>query len=103
MTRQTNLQFPLPPDPTGDALADVYTFLLRKIAERKQQETAQSIIPTTEQRADRNNSIFVPMVQRVEEVAITNAKDYQLAGDHSVRLSDGKVIPSSNIDNRIIA
>ena len=40
MTKKGSIPSALLPDPIGDALADVYTFLLRKAAERKRAITA---------------------------------------------------------------
>jgi hypothetical protein len=40
MTKKVSIPSALLPDPVGDALADVYTFLLRKAAERKRAITA---------------------------------------------------------------
>ena len=44
MTKKLSIQSTLPPDPVGDALADVYSFLLRKAAERKR---AITVTPRT--------------------------------------------------------
>jgi len=40
MSKKPALKSDLPADPVGDALADVYLFLLRKAAERKREITA---------------------------------------------------------------
>ena len=42
MSKKFGLNPDLPTDPVGDALADVYLFLLRKAAERKRQMAALS-------------------------------------------------------------